>query len=154
MELCLLVAPEAVELFMPLMSRMDKCFGRCPLRTAIPARRRLWEETFTFLTRARSHMLLTPQPVSNCGTTIAAAQEAVARHPSYMVGKCTSVTIFVTRQLVWCWMPKPEIRSEVSTRIHHQLSLATLLCTSRAGLLLESIYRADSNCGALQEKAI
>ena len=33
-------------------------------------------------------------------------------------------------------------------------ALATLLCTSRAGLLLESIYRADSNCGALREMAI
>ena len=54
-------------------------------------------------------MLLTPQTVSSCGTTIAAAQEAVARHPSCMVGKCTSVTIFVTRQLVLCWMPIPEI---------------------------------------------
>src|SRR5437879_4348930 len=99
---CLQGEPEAVEPFMPLTRRTERCFGRCQWRTVIPAHQRLLAEMSSFLTPARSHMLLTPQPVSNCGITTRVAKEAVARRPSYTQGKFTSVTIIVTRQVVSC----------------------------------------------------
>src|SRR5205823_3251266 len=108
MELCMMAAPERVEPFMPSMRRMEQCFGRWEWRTVTRAHQRLLKEKFSFLTPARRHMVLTPQAVSNCGITHRVAKGAVARRPSYTRGKCTSVMIIVTRQVVLCWIPTPE----------------------------------------------